>query len=329
MEYVLFGAGEFAKKAILNIKKEDVFCFIDNNRGKENDYLEGKRIFSFEDFMKIVDYQNKKIYITSSTYREIAEQLTLHGFKEGIDFEDGINLLSLMQIKDIYGMEQGIEDEFVEIFKKTKKYTMTSWIRMYHLFKSIEYIAKNKINGDIVECGVWKGGSMLLVAETLELFKDYSRNIYLFDTYQGMTEPIKGVDVGYNGDDAYSTWTLRNKETYNTWSYASLEDVQKNMSCSNYPSNKLHFIVGDVLETIPKSKIDKISLLRLDTDWYESTKIEMEVFYPKLLDKGVLIVDDYGDWLGSQKAVDEYFSDVLSNSPFLYRIDRGARMLIK
>ena len=205
---------------------------------------------------------------------------------------------------------------------------MTPWQRIYSLYKSVEYIVVNNISGDIVECGVWRGGSALVVAETLDLLKDYSRNIYLFDTYQGMTEPTLGIDVSSRGDEAYSIWKERANEDYNTWCYASLEDVKQNMMLSNYPSDKLHFIIGDVLETIIETKIDNLSLLRLDTDWYESTKAELELLYPKLVKNGVLIIDDYGDWQGSKKAVDEYFT-VQKVYPLLHRIDNGARIHVK
>lgn len=86
-------------------------------------------------------------------------------------------------------------------------------------------------------------------------------------------------------------------------------------------SSQVILIEGDVLETLVKTQNipGKISVLRLDTDWYESTKKELEVLYPKLAVGGVLMIDDYGYWGGAKKAVDEYFADI--PRPFLQYTD--------
>lgn len=328
MNYVLFGTGSFAKKILENIVIENVLCFIDNNRCESNKTMYGKPVLSLEEFLQEDSFKGKKIYIASSAYKDIVNQLMQYGFSETVDFEDGVNLLSAHQVRQLYSIDSNIEDDFIEIFKKCKNYTMTNWARMYSLYKSVEYIVKNDIFGDIVECGVWRGGSALVVAETLVLLEDYKRDIYLFDTYKGMTEPTLGVDVDNYGEEAHLLWKQRSAGGHNDWCYASVEDVKKNMSLSGYPSDKLHFVIGDVLETVPDSGIHSIAILRLDTDWYESTKIELEVLYPKLSKSGVLILDDYGDWLGAKKAVDEYFIGE-KTFPLLQRIDHGARIHIK
>ena len=191
------------------------------------------------------------------------------------------------------------KEKFIEI---VKPYTMTSIERIEALFESLEYIRLNNINGDFVECGVWKGGNILGIMEYLYYHKLENRKIWLYDTFQGMTLPEE-VDIDLNNEKAID---ILEKITC----YSSLEEVKLNLSSSNFSFNNLNFIIGDIYETLDNELNipDEISLLRLDTDWYKSTKKEMEILYPKLVENGVLIVDDYGHWKGSRKAVDEYFS---------------------
>ena len=187
----------------------------------------------------------------------------------------------------------------LEIFIKiVSPYTMTGVERMTELYNSLEYIRTNNIEGDIVECGVWMGGNILGCIEYCK-FYNMNRVIWLYDTFTGMTE---------SGEDDIDMFGNMGKE-WEGKSNISLYDVKKIIGNAKYPSEKIKYVVGDVLETLD-DKINiptKISILRLDTDWYSSTKKEMEVLYPKLNKHGVLIVDDYGHWTGSKKAIDEYF----------------------
>jgi hypothetical protein len=187
-------------------------------------------------------------------------------------------------------------EDFIKI---VEPYSMTSRDRIRELFFSLEYIRINDIKGDLVECGVWKGGNILGILEYLEFYKMYNFNVWLYDTFKGMTEP-EGVDVDFQGVKA-DEW----KETC----YSSLEEVKGNLSKSYFKSENIKYVVGDVEYTldVKENLPEKISLLRLDTDWYKSTKKELEVLYPFLNKNGILIVDDYGHWKGSKKAVDEYF----------------------
>jgi len=191
-------------------------------------------------------------------------------------------------------------DEFIKI---VKPFTMTSEERIIKLFESLEYIRINNIEGDLVECGVWKGGNILGMMEYLYYHKMKNRNIWLYDTFQGMTSPGKN-DIDFNNNKAMDV--LNTNELYKC--YSSLEEVRSNLNLSNLSIDRLVYVIGDVCETLDNDNNvpKKISLLRLDTDWYESTKKEMEVLYPNLVNNGILIVDDYGHWKGSRKAIDEY-----------------------
>lgn len=204
---------------------------------------------------------------------------------------------------------------------------MTSVERMYALYKGIEYVVKNNIPGDVVECGVWKGGSAMMAACALVHFGDTHRHIYLYDTYAGMTEPSK-EDVRHSKTQrtAVSKWSQLQKTDHNDWCYAPLEEVKKNLETTDYPEKNLIFVKGMIEDTLPKTKPDTIALLRLDTDWYTSTKHELQQLFPILSQNGLLIIDDYGHWEGAKKATDEFFG---KKPPFLARVDETCRVVVK
>jgi hypothetical protein len=219
------------------------------------------------------------------------------------------------------------DELFMEIYRKCQNYTMTSVERMYALYKAVQYIVDSKLPGDFVECGVWRGGSAMLMAHTLLALGDKSRKIYLYDTFEGMSEPTK-QDYKIANEDlrAIDKWKREQRETHNNWDFSPLHEVTFRMVSTGYPEDKMVFIKGKVEDSIPNSVPSKIALLRLDTDWYESTKHELNHLFPLLESNGVLIIDDYGSWAGSKKATDEYFS---RRSILLHRIDKDSRIGLK
>jgi len=219
------------------------------------------------------------------------------------------------------------DKQFQIIYMQCKDYTMTSKERMYALYMAVKYIVNAKIPGDFIECGVWKGGSTMLIALTLLEMKETKRQIYLYDTFEGMSKPTE-VDtlVSDKAVRAISKWKNKQKEGINEWCLSSLSEVKNNMCLTKYPKDNMIFVKGKVEETVPKTMPAKIALLRLDTDWYESTKHELKHLFPLVAKMGVVIIDDYGYWLGSKKAVDEY---VANNPMLLNRVDRSARIGIK
>ena len=216
-----------------------------------------------------------------------------------------------------------------QLMEAVRPFTATSLQRVSALSDAVKYITQEKIPGAIVECGVWRGGSMMVVAKTLVTLGDTSRELYLFDTFEGMTAPTE-KDVMYDGTPAAKILdgVERNEDVGNYWCIASLEDVRQNMASTGYPMAKVHFVKGPVENTIPHRGLEQIALLRLDTDWYESTKHELEQLYPRLVGNGPLIIDDYGHWQGARRALDEYFA-AQPFRPLLYRIDFTGRMLVK
>ena len=224
-----------------------------------------------------------------------------------------------------------IDNEHIKLFEEIEYATATSIERVDALLSAINYLERNNIEGDFVECGVWKGGSCMAMAKKLLKNNSKSRKIWLFDTFEGMTEPDENdveVETGLKGKELLEN-TTRNSQKYNMWAYASLDEVRSNMIKTGYPVENIKYIIGKVEDTLKLNDIpEKISLARLDTDWYESTKIELEILFPRLVQGGVLIIDDYGHFKGARKAVDEYFSQ-LSDNYFMHRIDYSARIIIK
>lgn len=218
--------------------------------------------------------------------------------------------------------------EFYDLYLQCKPYTMTSIERMYALYKGVEYVVKNNIPGDFVECGVWKGGSSMLIALTLMKFGVNDRKIWMYDTFEGMSEPGE-EDKDPIGGNAHDIWLKLKNEDKSGWCVSSLEEVKNNLLSTNYPNSLLHYIVGMVENTIQVNlPSENVSLLRLDTDWYMSTKHEMDYLFPRLVKNGILIIDDYGHWEGAKKAIDEYVNHH-KIIMFLQKVDYTARIAIK
>jgi O-methyltransferase len=225
--------------------------------------------------------------------------------------------------------EAGYE-EFMEIYHQCGRYSMTGLEPMYALYKAVEYIARNNIKGDFIECGVWRGGSSMLIAKTLQKFESTHRSIYLFDTFEGMSAPTSDDISALNGTSARALLdaTAGDKQS-KIWCYASLDEVRNNMQSTGYHESKIFYVKGKVEDTMPSYSFSSpFALVRLDTDWYESTKVEMQVLYPQIVQGGILIIDDYGHWQGAKKAVDEYMGE--NKIPMLLnRIDYTVRLGVK
>jgi hypothetical protein len=217
-----------------------------------------------------------------------------------------------------------LDSKYSGTIRAVREFTLSPYERIASLIDATRHIVRAKIPGAIVECGVWRGGSVMTAALTLLEAGDI-RDLYLFDTFAGMTEPTR-VDIDFAGTPAEARFLNSMADDHNEWCFASLEDVRRNVLSTGYPEQRCHFIKGDVLKTLPYGDLGAIAILRLDTDWYVSTRHELRVLYPKLSNGGVLIIDDYGHWEGCRKAVDEYFD---GTGPFLASIDSTARIAVK
>jgi O-methyltransferase len=196
------------------------------------------------------------------------------------------------------------------LLKKVRPYTMTSDARVAVLESAVRHVAAQNYPGAFVECGVARGGSTMAMAYTLIELGIYDRDIYLYDTFEGMPEP-DDVDRGRFGEPAGRSWRKRRDETgRSTWINHGLDEVRANLAETGYPDDRLHFVKGKVEETLAtEAPPGAIALLRLDTDWHASTRAELNHLYPKLVRGGIVIVDDYFRWQGARKAVDEYVAE--------------------
>jgi hypothetical protein len=213
-----------------------------------------------------------------------------------------------------------------DIVAAARPYTMTSVARLASLVEAVNYCVRNRLPGDIAECGVWRGGSMMTIALTLLAHGDTSRHLWLYDTYEGMSEPT-ARDTSLTGESAAAQMRVAVAKE-GGWCAAGLDEVREHLHATGYPRDRLHFVQGKVEETIPAALPGPLALLRLDTDWYESTRHELQHLYPLLVPHGVLVIDDYGHWQGARQAVDEYFANA-ARPVYLHRIDYTGRLMIR
>lgn len=199
------------------------------------------------------------------------------------------------------------EDD-IRVTERVRPYMMTTFEQIFSLGRAVEYVVQHAIPGDFVECGVWNGGSSMVMALTLLEIGD-SRHLYLFDTFaEGWPDPTSEHDVSVYRETPHEMWVRAQQPGYTTGTlYAKEESVRTAMACTGYPMDKVHFIKGKVEDTVPGRAPETIAILRLDTDWYESTWHEMTHLFPRLSPGGVLIQDDYGYLRGARKATNEYF----------------------
>ena len=219
------------------------------------------------------------------------------------------------------------DQETREIWEAVRDRTMTRHERVQFLIQAVRYVDRHRIPGAIVECGVWRGGSMLTVAHTLLRLGVTDRDLYLFDTFTGMTAPTERdvrITQGKHADELLAAtgpgpmaWARPGRFV------ATLDDVKQGFAALDYPENRVHFVPGRVEETVPQHAPDGIAILRLDTDWYESTKHELAHLYKRLAPGGVLIIDDYGTWHGAKEAADEFLEET-GEALLLTRVARAA-----
>jgi O-methyltransferase len=213
-----------------------------------------------------------------------------------------------------------LSPETLDIYERVKRFTMTTPERVAALCDAVRYVDANGVAGAIVECGVYRGGSAMAAA----LATKEPRELWLYDTFEGMSAPTAADKRWSDGREAAALLDGAAKGEL-IWCYSALEEVRANLASTGYPERLLRYVKGKVEDTIPREAPAGIAVLRLDTDWYESTRHELEHLYPRLAPGGVLIIDDYGYWAGARRAVDEYFDGAL----FLSRIDATGRIAIK
>lgn len=238
-----------------------------------------------------------------------------------------------LQISRLSSLQERLPVEATEADKAAiralRPYTMTSSERLWSLLNAVRYVIDEDLPGDFVECGVWRGGSVMAMAGELGRLGVTDRRIWLYDTFAGMTDPTaEDVEAVSGVSAATMLGETPVGDGNNVWCVAGRADVEANVRSTGYPFDQFTFVEGDVAQTLHSSAPEQVSLLRLDTDWYESTKVGLEVLYPRLVVGGVCILDDYGHWQGARKAVDDYFEQQ-GHRPFMHPIDFSGRVFIK
>ena len=173
---------------------------------------------------------------------------------------------------------------------------------LYQVLNAVNHIITNNIDGDLIEIGVYKGVMVAAMCAKLLQLGVTDRKIHLYDTFEGMVQPTyKDIycNTGENAD-------INNPAVK---SVSPLENVKYNISLIDYPSANIIYHKGDICKTNLDEIPQKIAFLRLDTDWYESTKFELQYFIPFVSNNGVVTQDDYGWWKGASDAVNEYLSN--------------------
>jgi hypothetical protein len=223
-------------------------------------------------------------------------------------------------------LDLGADDR--AIVERIAPFTMTSVERQMGVIQAVRHLVRHRISGAMVECGVWRGGSSMAVALTLAQEGDTGRDLYLFDTFEGMTPPT-AADTTPDRTLAQTHLDRDADKQGWLWAVAGIDQVRHNLQSTGYPADRVRYVPGPVETTLPSRAPDgPIALLRLDTDWYESTRHELECLFPLLVEGGILIVDDYGHWEGARKAVDEYFA-AYGRTFYLHRLDYTGRLLVK
>ncbi|HWV27495.1 MAG TPA: TylF/MycF/NovP-related O-methyltransferase [Aeromicrobium sp.] len=212
--------------------------------------------------------------------------------------------------------------------KFVRPYTMTTSARIEAMISATRHVVENDIPGAFVESGVWMGGSIMAAARTLVELGATDRDLYLYDTFEGLPAPGEHDGILNSDQSIADMYAEAQAASGNAFLQAPVDVVRANVARTGYPADRIHMVVGLVQDTIPTTAPDTVALLRLDTDWYESSKVEMETLFPRLSPHGILIIDDYGYLEGPRKAVDDYFA-TYPDPVFLHRIDRSGRLVVK
>jgi O-methyltransferase len=214
-----------------------------------------------------------------------------------------------------------LDEAYGEVWARVRPHTLTTKERIAALCSAVEYVVEHDVPGALVESGVWKDSSLMAALLRLRGLGVEDREVFGFDTFGAMPEPSE-ADVDFEGTPARLGWDPESPVAAGR----SAEAVRATLLSTGYDPKHVHLVEGRVEDTIPEQAPERIAVLRLDTDWYASTRHELEHLYPRLSVGGVLMVDDYGHYEGARRATDEYFR---ATRILLHRIDYSARIAVK
>ena len=241
----------------------------------------------------------------------------------------GYELISTEALAHAGIVELSAEDRELMAYIQGQQLTMTSPHRLAATLMACKHAVEQEIAGDFVECGVWRGGNAILAKSVFERM-GAKKKVYLFDTFAGMTTPSEHDIKAANKESATQKYISSVQGSISHWCYAPLEEIEESFKRAGLDLTNVVFVLGDVSETLRSAENlpQDICVLRLDTDWYESTLVELEILYPRLSIGGALLIDDFGSWEGARKAVESYFAGAAA-APLLWRTDDTGRMAVK
>jgi O-methyltransferase len=204
--------------------------------------------------------------------------------------------------------------EFSGLFRRVRAHTMCSPARLRSLYEGVKYIAGKHLEGDLVECGCARGGSAALMALSLRQIGE-RRKMWLLDTFEGLPAPTAD-DPDFEIAGLFTGSCLGQLD--------EVRDLFKRLVIAD----GVQFVKGLFQDTLAATPIERIAMLHIDGDWYESVKVCLEALYDKVVPGGVIQLDDYGYWKGARKAVDEFLAKREIDVP-LERLDYSGRLLFK
>lgn len=231
----------------------------------------------------------------------------------------------------LYPVEFSSADNAVLDLVLDSRMTMASRERVVATINACKHAVLAGIEGDFVECGVWRGGNSIAAKLTFENYNS-DKTVWLFDTFGGMTPPTEFDTTRFSDKSTEERFQAGQKDDHNDWCFASIDDVRANFDKAGIDPATVRMVAGDVTKTLADGRNlpDAISVLRLDTDFYDSTRAELETLYPRLSVGGSLLIDDFGHWDGARRAVEEYLQGLPAAArPLLHYTDYTGRMAVK
>lgn len=234
----------------------------------------------------------------------------------------GLLLVSEKYVKNIYNPK--IEDltHFDEKnINRCREYSSCSFINLYSMISAMKFIKNNKTKGDLVECGIYRGGCSMVLSE-YNFHLNLNKKVYAYDTFEGMPRPDHDIDKRFDGNAAIDIWKKNNK----SWLKCSLKDVKDNFKKAKVDISDTYFVKGKIENTLKHKCPKAVSLLRLDLDLYEPTMSALETFYPLMSNKSLIFVDDYNHWNGCKLAVDKFFR---KKKVYSHYVDPSCKLYMK
>ncbi|HLB47446.1 MAG TPA: TylF/MycF/NovP-related O-methyltransferase [Anaerolineales bacterium] len=227
-----------------------------------------------------------------------------------------------------------LEKDAQDAVSAVRAHTMVSLEGLATLYDQAVFCETRHISGDFVECGTWRGGAVGLMAIANLKHGASRRHIHLFDSFEGLPEPDAAVDGEHAVQHARAAGAGVSGRLVPIGAEAFIGSLEENRDLLEkqigYDPHCLHYHKGWFQETLPVAAktIDRIAILRIDADWYASTKVCLEHLYDKVVSGGFVIIDDYLSFEGCKKAVDE-FMEAQKITAYLNHIDQHRRYWIK